>query len=102
MTENTSAAGPAPYPKTENTTEPMLRSHATSAAHKRDARRMQPTHDGARRSAPNDNVADQLNQQELGRVLSGSSMGSAGYQPEGYAPQTYSAPGQPSSGAGGY
>jgi hypothetical protein len=101
-----SAGAPAPYSTTENATAPMLRRHAIRAAHKgrysEHARRMQRTHDGARSSAPSDNIADQLNRQELGRVLYGSSIGSAGYQPEGYAPQTYPAPGQSLSGAGGY
>jgi hypothetical protein len=100
------SAAPAPYSTTGNATEPMPRRHAVRGTHKGrylgHARRVQRTHHGARSSAPSDNIADELNRQELGRVLSGSSMGSAGYQPEGYAPQTYPAPGQPLSGAGGY
>jgi hypothetical protein len=51
-------------------------------------------------SAPNDNVANQLNRQELSN-LSGSNTPSAGYAPQGYpppqgyAPQGYPPQGQP-------
>jgi hypothetical protein len=48
-------------------------------------------------SAPSDNVANQLNRQELSN-LSGSSTPSAGYAPQGYAPQGYAPQGYPPQG----
>ena len=81
-----SAAAPAPYSTTENATEPMPKRRA---GHMR-MRHASPASRGSR--APTDNIANQLNSQELSR-LSGSSAPLAGYAPRGNPQQ-----GQPPSG----
>jgi hypothetical protein len=101
-----SATAAAPYSSADNASEPMPRRHAMRSAHRgRSAQhtgRMQHVRHGTRSSAPSDNIANQLNREELGRVSSGSSMGPAGNQPQGYAPQGYPQQNQPPSGAGRY
>ena len=104
-----SATAPAPSSTTENATEPMPKRHAMhrghqgrQAAHTRSTHRMRHAPLASRGSrAPNDNIANQLNSQELGRV-SGSSAPPAGYAPPGYPqqgqPQGYPQQGQPPSG----
>jgi hypothetical protein len=104
-----SATAPAPSSTTENATEPMPKRHAMhrahhgrQAAHTRSTHRMRHAPLASRgSSAPSDNIANQLNSQELGRV-SGSSAPPAGYAPQGYPqqgqPQGYPQQGQPPSG----
>jgi hypothetical protein len=95
-----SATAPAPYSTTENATEPMPGRHATHrahhgryAGHMRSMHRMRHAPLAGRGSrAPSDNMANQLNREELGHV-SGSSAPPAGYAPQGYPQQ-----GQPPSG----
>lgn len=89
-----SATAPAPYSglgdTTENATEPMPKRHA---GHMRSVRRMRHAPLASRGSrALNDNIANQLNSQELSR-LSGSSA-----PPAGYAPRRNPQQGQPPSG----
>jgi hypothetical protein len=98
-----SAVTTAPYSASESatepmSTEPMSRRHVMRRLHHgRSVAHMLQMRPRARRGAPSDNVADQLNREELGRVSSGSSTGSPGYQPPANAPQ-----GQPPSAAGHY
>ena len=100
-----SATAPAPSSTTENATEPMPKRHAMhrghqgrQAAHTRSTHRMRHAPLASRGSrAPDDNIANQLNGQELGRV-SGSSVPPAGYAPQGSQPQGYPQQGQPPSG----
>jgi len=88
-----SASAPASSSTMEATTEPKARRHVVR--HASHMRSMHRTHHAplARRGgrAPSDNIANQLNRQELGRV-SGSSMPAA--------TQGYSQPGQPLSSSG--
>jgi len=74
---SSSATTSAPYSTTENAAEPKRGRHVIHRAHRgQTASHMQSAHGKRHASgkarAPSDNVADQLNQQELGRV-SGSS-----------------------------
>ena len=100
-----SATAPAPSSTTENATEPVPKRHAMHrghqgryAAHTRSTHRMRHAPLASRGSrAPDDNIANQLNSQELGRV-SGSSAPPAGYAPQGSQPQGYPQQGQPPSG----
>ena len=100
-----SATAPAPNSTTENATEPMPKRHAMHqarhgrhAVHTRSTHRMRHAPLASRGSrAPNDNIANQLNSQELGRV-SGSSAPPAGYSPQQGQPQGYPQQGQPPSG----
>ena len=94
-----SAAAPAPYSTTENATEPMPKRRA---GHMRSVHRMRHAPLASRGSrAPTDNIANQLNSQELSR-LSGSSAPPTGYAPRGNPqqgqPQGYPQQGQPPSG----
>ena len=97
-----SATAPAPYSTTENATEPMRRAHHGRYAGHMRMHRMRHAPSASRGSrAPNDNIANQLNSQELGRV-SGNSAPPAGYSPQGNPqqgqPQGYPQQGQPPSG----
>ena len=88
-----SATAPAPYSTTENATEPMRRAHHRRYAGHMRMHRMRHAPSASRGSrAPTDNIANQLNSQELSR-LSGSSAPPAGYAPQGNPRQ-----GQPPSG----
>jgi hypothetical protein len=74
---SSSATTSAPYSTSENAAEPIPGRHVMRRAHRgHAASHMQSTHDKRHASgkarAPSDNVANELNQQELGRV-SGSS-----------------------------
>jgi hypothetical protein len=94
---------------TENATAPMPKRHAMHqarherhAAHTRSGHGMRHAPLASRGSrAPSDNIANQLNSQELSR-LSGSSAPPAGYAPQGNPrqgqPQGYPQQGQPPSG----
>jgi hypothetical protein len=94
-----------PRAPSATTTEPMPKRHAMHqarhgrhAAHTRSTHRMRHAPLASRGSrAPNDNIANQLNSQELGRV-SGSSAPPAGYAPQQGQPQGYPQQGQPPSG----
>jgi hypothetical protein len=88
-----SASAPASSSTTAATTEPKTRRHVVRhATHMRSMHRMRHAPLARRGSrAPSDNIAAQLNRQELGR-LSGSSMPAA--------TQGYSQPGQPPSSSG--
>src|SRR5216683_5530973 len=87
-----SATAPAPYSTNENATEPMPGRHAKHRAHGHYAGHMRMHRMGHAPSAgrgsraPSDNMANQLNREELGRV-SGSSTPPAGYAPQGYPRQ---------------
>jgi len=79
---SSSATTSAPYSTTENAAEPKPGRHVIHRAHRgQTASHMQSTHGKRHASgkarAPSDNVANQLNQQELGRV-SGSSTAPTG------------------------
>ena len=99
----------APSAATENATAPMPKRHAMHqarhgrhAAHTRSTHRMRHAPLASRGSrAPNDNIANQLNSQELSR-LPGGSAPPAGYAPRGNPqqgqPQGYPQQGQPPSG----
>ena len=90
-----SAAAPAPYSTTENATEPTPKRRA---GHMRSAHRMRHAPSASRGSrAPTDNIANQLNSQELSR-LSGSGAPPAGYAPRGNPQQGQPQQGQPPSG----
>ncbi len=92
---------------TGDATAPMPKRHAMHqarrhAGHMRSGHRMRHAPLASRGSrAPSDNIANQLNSQELGRV-SGSSAPPAGYAPQGNPqqgqPQGYPQQGQPPSG----
>jgi len=88
-----SASAPASSSTTEAATEPKAKRHVVRhASHMRSMHRVRHAPLARRGSrAPSDNIAAQLNRQELGR-LSGSSMPAA--------TQGYSQPGQPPSSSG--
>jgi len=88
-----SAAAPAPYSTNENATEPMpgrramhRTHHERYAGHMRVHRMRHAPLVGQGSRAPSDNMANQLNREEMGRV-SGSSTPPAGYASQGYPQQ---------------